>query len=229
VALRKIRVSEQCTQFTRSGERCSLTVIEGEHVCALHANMIAIGRVDERAPLTTSSSQRDVSRRVLGSITKTWPSVVFELKKGWAATGNEVLVLCWTNGPTETQVQKSLSGLFSSVALGWGMPAGAPGVECSRSYSPEVLVAALIEQSMLSEPELPGKKVTHAWVRKLLVPSIGFLQRVENPDEALDRSLVEAAERIIERCPPEDNLMDRVWLAQVTVFAVSASITLKNK
>lgn len=217
---RNLGLKSQCTHFTKTGERCMHPALDGEEVCSHHGHMTLMVNPENAALLTTASSMRDVGRRVRTHLKKVWPEIEFDFLQGTSTKAEEVTVVRWTDGPTEQEVTVELSGLYSPMALGWGMSHGLPHLECSRVYTPVAVVAAVIQemvnQEIVSSPKKPSKR----WVRGLFVPALTVLERTPNPDSAFPENILEVAERMVERCPPEDeNVFDLVWIMQVCVMS----------
>ena len=161
---------------------------------------------------------------------KVWPEIDFVFLQGTSTKAEEVTVVRWTDGPTEQEVTVELSGLYSPMALGWGMSHGLPHLECSRVYTPVAVVGAVIQemvnQQIVSSPKKPSKR----WVRGLFVPALTVLERTADPGNAFPEDILGVAERMVERCPPEgENVFDLVWIMQVCVMStLSVKRLLKN-
>lgn len=221
----------QCTQFTTTGERCSMWAISGESVCSSHDRATTLrSDIEDMAPLGLLSSQRDVSRRVATCASRRWPSVEFDFRIGKTASNEDVMVLLWTDGPSVKQVRAELRGLYDLPALGWGLPYGPPGVEFSRSPSPEVLVAFLIEQALSQQPEHPGKTVGRAWVRRLLRPALDAFEAITEPEVFMTPQILDSAKSIIDKCPPNrKTLIDDKWLPQVCLMVMITAERLDDR
>lgn len=214
-------LKSQCTHFTKTGERCTHPALEGEEVCSHHGHMTFMVDPENAALLTAGSSMRDVGRRVRTHLRKVWPDVEFEFLQGTSSKAQEVTVIRWTNGPTEQEVTVKLASLYSPMALGWGMSHGLPSVECSRVYSPVAVVAAVIQEMVNQQVTSSPKKPSKRWVRGIFVPALTALERTSDPENGFDEPVLQAAARMVDRCPPEgENVFDLVWIMQVCVMSI---------
>lgn len=223
MALRQMKVDRQCAEFTRSGDRCVLAAVEGSEVCRVHERAATKSK-STKVPLGPGSSHREVLRRVKAALKGQWSDVDFDLQRGSSGSGKEVLVACWVDGPTVTEVHHVVAALFSPLALGWGLPTGAPGFECSREISALALVAAIAE-GVRRGVEPPGKPVDPAWVRGLVRDAIQSVNDVAFPDVTLSEDALEVAQSLVKRYPPGDVLMDWKWLSQVCVVCFATITT----
>jgi hypothetical protein len=222
MALRRMKVDRQCVEFTRSGDRCALAAVDGSEVCRVHERAATKSKTP-KVPLGPASSHREVLRRTKAALDGAWPEVVFELQRGSSGSGRDVLVVCWVDGPTVGEVHRVIAGLFSPLALGWGLPSGAPGVECSREVSAAVLAAALVGEIKNGAVEPPGKPIDPAWVRSLVKDALRNVNDVSFPEESLDGDLLEAGRSLVKRYPPGDVLMDWKWLTNVCVLGFATT------
>lgn len=211
----------QCTYFTKTGGRCIIPAVEGQDTCPRHGKFSDLQHSPE-VLLNTHSSLRDVARRVRAKIKEIWPDLLFEITEGYSITGEKIGVIIWTNGPTVEEVNLALVELYAPMALGWGMSYGVPQIECSRDYSPEVLVAALfhvmVDKGIVEAP----KKVTRTWMRAIFVPALDFLHGVADPEQQIDGRLLAAADKLLLKFPPEEKLFDMTWITQICFLAVPA-------
>lgn len=220
--MRRMKVDRQCVEFTRAGERCALAAVDGGDVCRVHER-VATSTKTPKVPLSAGVSHRELLRRSKAALGGVWPDVEFVLERGSSGSGRDVLVACWVDGPTVVEVQQVVAGLFSPMALGWGLPSGAPGFECSREVSPLVLVAALVERMAAGGVEAPGKPVDPEWVRELVKGELVRLHGVSFPEVSLPEEALVTAEGLVKRYPPADTLLEWKWLTQVCVLGFATA------
>ncbi len=196
-----------------------MTAMEGQKTCARHGQIAEIKQKTSE-PLNTYSSARDVSRKVMTKIKAVWGDHSFEIEQGYAPSGDKIAVLCWTNGPTVKEVNVELAELYTPMALGWGMSYGVPHIQFSRTFSPEVLVAALLHVMLEQEVFAAPPRATKSWTRSIFVPALDFLHNLTEPDFFISHKLLEQSEKLLVKFPPEEKLFDMMWISQICLLSI---------
>lgn len=224
MALPKMKIKQQCREFSQSGERCKLPAVDGMEVCPSHA--VTLKRDSgQRAPLTASTPKREVLRRVDRALRLGWPEIKFTIRPGISLGGREILVALWVDGPTVEEVQEVVAALYSQVTREWGQSKGAPDFECSRDYTPDILIVAMITHAHRLKTQgnliVPDGEPERKWVREILVGALDILLPISHPERNRESFPSEIAEYLSQNPleEHEEGLSSFEWQKKTTLWA----------